>query len=485
LGDPGVKLRSDCAVRLLIALFIVIGCWSAAHAETPWPLKSPAELKALHGQGFTGFQVLTYRHSQTPNPSEKLHDVVLGIGTDIIFFDDGKVRRVIDFRLGRIYNVNQDRHYVNSPIAAEVIFRDFERANREGLAKELSSAKLEDKTTLGNAFWQDVELKVTTSDEAQPALDWREDRGETVILYKGEEVVRWHAMDETLPASVRDNLRHVLLWFFPMHPSLDARLAADGRAPRHLAVHWWTLNQEHVDDYQLIEAHWCETCAALDGDMQPVLRGGESFDRDFAPVMVAAAQGKFKALSSEDYLARVNAALGHDDVLQAHLWFIERGLQYGIRKCQPGESGNYCETTARLLSRAGGDADVITYTQSVNAQSFAIAALRDKAGANAYFIDLSAVDAIPPSAFAFKSESAEPLKSALPRMAAALAAMPMVPAVYRDIGKIYFASKLSTTTAWLVWEVGRALPGLSAEANMWQFVDSVEAQTRQRHPEFY
>src|SRR5215510_13351226 len=49
-----------------LALVVVLSCVTVAAAETPWPLKTPTELKALHGPTFTGLHILTYRRTQEP-----------------------------------------------------------------------------------------------------------------------------------------------------------------------------------------------------------------------------------------------------------------------------------------------------------------------------------------------------------------------------------------------------------------------------------
>jgi hypothetical protein len=110
--------------------------------------------------------------------------------------------------------------------------------------------------------------------------------------------------------------------------------------------------------------------------------------------------------------------------------------------------------------------------------------MRDKVGANAYYIDLSSINAIPQSALRFKTPEQEPLKSAERRMATALAAMPLVPDVYRDIGNIYFAA-VDTRRAWLAWEMGMGNPGRSADRDLWRNPRAIEMQARQRHPEFF
>lgn len=121
---------------------------------------------------------------------------------------------------------------------------------------------------------------------------------------------------------------------------------------------------------------------------------------------------------------------------------MERALQDGVQRCQPTDIDNYCRVQLRLFAEGRNDDDVQTYARSIAAPSVehanTIVALRNRAGPNAYYIDLSSVNATPPSAFAWKTDLQEPLKSAEQRMASALRAMPMVAAVYRDIGNMYF-----------------------------------------------
>jgi len=474
-------------MRHCVALLMLFAC-STASAETPWPLKTPTELRALHGAGFAGFQILTYRVSEQSKQPDK--SIVIGIGRDVIIRDDGRTRRVVDFRLGRLYDVDEHRRYVNSPIATEVVFRDTELGNRLGLGKVLSAAGVGDKAAdFVEPFWRATELKVTPPNDPPPGVQWQTEREETIALYNGEEVIRWRPKHESLPESVAVNLHRALFWFFNGHPTLNSKLAADGKAPEHLKVHWRGGGVEHIEDYNLVDARWCETCEALEADMRPGLLGGGVFERDLAPVMIAASEGKFRELSSDEYLARIEAALARTDTLQALLWFLERSLQDGSQKCQPSDVDIRCRVQLQLFAQIQTDAEAQTYVRSIGAPSpehaNAIAALRDKAGPNAYYIDLSSVNAMPPSAFAFKQDTQEPLKSAEQRMASALTAMPMVPAVYRDIGNMYFASVLGGRRAWMAWEMGRALAGRSAETNIWRPVDTVEAQTRRRHPEFY
>src|SRR5262249_40168286 len=134
------------------------------------------------------------------------------------------------------------------------------------------------------------------------------------------------------------------------------------------------------------------------------------------------------------------------------------------------------------------DPDVQTLQRNMNIRSMdaanAIAALRSKAGANAYSIDLASMNALPAATLRFKTAVQEPLKSAEQQMMSALAAMPVVPAVYRDIGMIYFAA-VDPWRAWFVWEMGQANPGRSMESDLWGFVRDIDRQVRQRRPEFF
>jgi hypothetical protein len=473
----------------LISLLALLVSTTEAWCETPWPLRTPAELKALHGPTFTGMQILTYRRTQEPKVEGTAPQIVLGIGQDTIYREDGQSRSIIDFRLGRIYDLKGPR-YVNGAIAPMIVFFESELASRLNLSKALGAAGIgEDKLgATGDPFWRAVELKVMPTDEPPPAVTSRVDNSETVLLYKDAEVVRWRPADKALPAAAAANLARALRWFFPVHPSLIAQLVKDGKVPQHLVVHWLLAGKPQVDDYQLVGSRWCATCEALPADAQPGLFVGGVLENEMAPIMIAATQGKFTAVASEDYLHRVDAALDNGATLEAFLWFMERALQYGMHKCQPAETDDYCRVQNRLAAKGQSDPDLRIFAQGTSRASMesanALAGLREKVGRNAYYIDLSIANAVPASAIWFKSVDTEPLKSTEKRMASALAAMPLVPAVYRDIGNMYF-NAMSVRNAWLVWEMGRANPGRSAEPNLWAHVDAMEAKTRQRHPEFY
>jgi hypothetical protein len=212
------------------------------------------------------------------------------------------------------------------------------------------------------------------------------------------------------------------------------------------------------------------------------------FDANLAPIMVAASQGKFKPLSSDDYLRRTEAALDRGATLEAFLWFLERLLQDGVQRCEPGDRSERCRIQNRLFELVRTNPDVQTLQRNMNIRSTdaatAIAALRDKVEANAYYIDLASMNAVPAAALRFKTTDQEPLRSAQRQMTSALAAMPAVPAVYRDIGMIYFAA-VDPWRAWFVWEMGQANPGRSMESDLWGFVGNIDRQVRQRRPEFF
>jgi hypothetical protein len=341
---------------------------------------------------------------------------------------------------------------------------------------------------LADPFWRSIELKVTAQNEPPPAVTSRVEKDETAFLYKDTEVMRWRPADKALPAPQAANLARVLLWFFEVHPSLIAQLAKDGKPPQHFVVRSLMAGKLQADDYQLVGSRWCATCQALPANAQPGLFVDGVLENEMAPIMVAAVQGKLTAVSSAEYLRRIDASLDKGATLEAFLWFVERLLQDGVRRCQPTETDDYCRIQNLMMARMQADADVRMFRQATSKASMesanSLAGLRSKVGPNAYYIDLSSVNAIPPSAILFKSVDQEPLKSAEKRMASALAGMPLVPAVYRDIGNMYF-NAMNVRRAWLVWEMGRAVPGRSAEPNLWAHIDATEAKTRQRHPEFY
>jgi hypothetical protein len=472
---------------LALGIFVISG--QIAMAET-WPLKSPAELKAVHGATFAGMQLLTYRHSIEPAKDAAASQTIIGIGRDVIFREEDGNRFVVDLRLGRIYEVGPNTRYVNYPVAASIVSRDAEMGNRINLSRALAAAKVE-RDKIGyvlEPFWDATELKVTAPNEPPPVVAIHDDQGETVFSYKGQDVLRWRPVAEQLPPQVAGNLGRALLWLWPGHPFLDAKVAAEAKAPQHFRVRTAHGNELRTDDYQLIDSRWCETCDALPADAQPGLWVGGIFEAELAPVMIAASQGKFNATSSENYVRKISEALDRWAPLDAFLYFAERTLQYGNRECQPDETSDYCRVLNRLIAQARASSELQTLQRNMTTRSLdaanAIAAMRDKVGPNAYYVDLASIDCIPESALRFKTGEQEPLKSAERRMASTLAAMPVVPAVYRDIGNIYFAA-VDTKRAWLAWEMGMANPGLSSEPDLWRNPRNIESLARRRHPEFF
>jgi hypothetical protein len=117
------------------------------------------------------------------------------------------------------------------------------------------------------------------------------------------------------------------------------------KAPEHLKVRQHVAGRSQTHDYQLIESRWCENCDALPPDAQPV----PALEADLASIMVAASEGMFEPLSSEDYLRRIDAALDRGAALEAVLWFLERQLQDGTQRCQPGDTSEGCRVQNRVF----------------------------------------------------------------------------------------------------------------------------------------
>ena len=486
--SPKVRWRVG-ARRWALGLMLAAVCWTghAAIAEAPWPLKTPAELKALHGSTFTGAQILTYRHSVDPPQPGTAAETVIGIGKDFVFRQEGDTRVVVDLHLGRIYQGVKGR-YVSFPMAADIVAWESELANRVGLAKVMAGAGA---PVVFDPFWDAVELKVVMPGDPPPAIESRDDNGETVVTYNGEEALRWRPASQPLPAASAALLGHAFLWLLPVHPFLAQKLSFGGAAPGHLRVRRHVAGQSQTHDYLLTQSRWCETCDAVPGDAQPVASNGDRggvFEAKLVPIMVAAVQGKFKSLSAEEYRRRIEAALDRGATVEAYLWWVEEALQVGPDHCPPTNASETCRVHNRLKEQMGTSADVQTLERNMKVRSIeaanSTAALREKAGANAYLIDMMSINSLPPTVFRFKTDDQEPLKSAQRQMAAVLAAIPLVPIVYGDIGKVYFAA-VNPWRAWFVWEMGMANPGLSGAPNLWDFVRAIDQRARQRHPELF
>jgi hypothetical protein len=97
-GDVIPKVRTS-AMRRSLALMLLLSIAMAAAqpsvaaaqtpavgAPTPWPLKTPAELKKLHGPTFVGMQILTYRREQQPAVEGAAPEVTIGIGRSFLVF---------------------------------------------------------------------------------------------------------------------------------------------------------------------------------------------------------------------------------------------------------------------------------------------------------------------------------------------------------------------------------------------------------------
>lgn len=491
-------IRSALFLALLQFLaYFAGGGVAAARAEQPWPLKGVDELKQLHGPTWSGVQLLTYRHSTDYNEPVSARTII-GLGRDAIFREDDGRRVVVDFRLGRIYEMEATGRFQNSPIAAEIVARTWQRAVRP------PSKRVEDRfvpvdgtedrrpvlenlwAPMSEQFWEVSETHISHFSDAKAVWETRQIGPVTEFLHDTHTVVRWRPADMALPEEVAAQLRRAFTWLWHGHPSILKTLDQGRRPPALLAIGLPRRRGFAVETFELESMEWCAACELMPATAQPGALGDGVFVRDLWPIMTAAAGGGYTQVAEDVYLERIKDALERDHVLEAWLWHLEANFQYQI-PTSPSDPKVVRDGDPRAeVLRKAEEVEEVRAIQPGKGQSpETLLRLRANVPANAYILEYFWANRLANETVRFEGlRTGQPPQQALEFMTRALRAMPLVPLIYSDVGDLYYRATCPKE-AWLAWELGQALPVRNVVSGIWGKPKFLEEVARADHPEFY
>lgn len=391
---------------------------------------------------------------------------------------------ICDYALARLITLDDKAHkFRNNSLYGLVDFWTNETFNRR-LQRQVAGAAKASPDAL-DPFWTQSQLHVMDAGDGVPALARRKGKDGTIrFSYKGAEVASYTPSRRTLTVEERARLARFLKTYPQLHPIVADDIVQSGMVPARLsfatlqngkaAATVWTLQSAvAVKAAYPLYASARPPVPELDAAPPPV---GE-----LLPVIQAALAGQAPGRrNAQDYRAATDKALADGKPFQAMLFAMEQMVQYdraadrcdGVAGCRPmKEIGD----AARGDPRSGLLANSLA--PSKEQLESAIETLRGMKRddlANPYMLDeFAANDLID----AGRDVEARAL------FAAAIKGNPYVPGFYKDMGDAFRAS-LDTATAWLFYDLGRALPG-GGESKALSSVTEHEADLARQHPELF
>jgi hypothetical protein len=411
-----------------------------------------ADIARQHGGGWGGMQLLTYARS-LPGSGKPDTEVVVAVGHDAFYREEGGRRFAVDLKLGRVFLVEADKGFRSYPAAAAALV----------LGDAQSAAH--------DTFWAKTAFHAADPLGGGDGIRARAEGGEEVYTYRGKEVMRWRGAADPLPEAFSPMLAKAATWFWTGHPVILSDAVYAKRPPARMAVLSPDPGGLQAEVWKLKSSTWCADCAPLPADARPAWGAdpGNGFDTAFWPAAEDVVTGKVARPDVGATVARADAALSGGRVLEGWLLAEEAAL-LDRRECGPGDVSDFCRV--RAAAQAAADADVAKLTGLLSdpcgdctAVLAALGEMRGRAGEGAAALDLLAGTRLRPT------QGGEEL------LAAALRAAPL-PQLFLRAGE-YEEAKGDHWRAWRAWEVGRALGG------DWSAVDRREADARQKWPTFF
>lgn len=475
-----------CAAALVLGLLPAVSAWSEAPAG---PQLDGAALRAArHAAPGLEMRLLfeVHRGDDAPVP------LTVWLGADYVDLMEGGRETLYDFRLRRRLVLDRAAGtIVNLSLYGDVAFRRFEMENRAMLAQAYRSTMRAPPPRALEPFWAESEIGLPSGAKARPAIE-RETLADGAVRFRadGQEVALFAPAREAVPAELRASFAHFLRIRVPVHPEILAAIALDGRLPQRLVYVTVAGDERKPAGLVLKRSGRLESDYPLPATMQPrpIAATGDddaSVLRSLLPVMLQAVAGRAGGgpRPLADYRRAIDAALQQRKSFQAALLLTEMTMQYGraARDCTVGPGGVPCHSAQELNRRLAGDPRTAAlYRAQGDEAKEPRAALKLWQGLERGDVsDGYVIDAFLANHWSRAGERDE----AAAAFARSLEGNPYLGAVYRDLGD-HFLRGGRTDLAWICYDLGRALPGRSADDAL-AAIDDIEHELAARYPDFF
>lgn len=440
----------------ILAVAFVCGARAADWKQTG-PLGSSASLVAARDAAQSAFEA-EYRIEGDRDAETVTIDIADGVAMltrdrHISIFDYGQ-KRFIDLD-DAAHKFRNDSWYA----VVDSWIRSTAQARARRLAKEPGF----------DPFWVQSELHVMDARDGVPEIVRNAAADGTVHdFYAGPEVATFKPSEHRLSAEEARRFGRFLASYSALHPKIVADIVASGAVPVRLSYlvqagdktvnSVWTL--QSFAEVKAVSP--LQRPATLDLTGRPELASG--LLGIVGAAIGGAAPGKRNAAAFETLIAK---ALAKRRPFQALLLALERDAQYGA--CQKP-----CRATKRIEAAAKRDRRTAALDEKLPLDQ-AIASLKTMKRGD--LTDAVLLDA----RLGHVLLQAGHVDEALPVLAGALRADPYLPGPYLDLGNAYRAQG-DSLTAWLFYDLGRALPG---GADALKGVTAFEDRMAKTHPELF
>jgi hypothetical protein len=391
---------------------------------------------------------------------------------------------IYDYTLARLIALDDKTHrFNNTSLYGIVDFWINETANRRYQRGLLGAMSVKSDTL--DPFWVQSELHVIDAEDGTPAIERRKDKDGTVrFFYRGAEVASYAPSKQTLTAEEGARLARFLKAYASLHPTIVDDIVKSGAVPERLSFVSQPKGTKTETVWTLQSATEVKAAYPLYASARvpaPDLADVPAPVAALLPAMKAALAGQAPGKRSvEDFRAATQKALADGHALQAMLLVMESSEEYGQpdMNCTSGADCGMLKKVGDAVRADSRSRQLGAALQPAKDQlETAIKTLREMKRddlSNAYMLDDFAANNL---IAAGRSDEAIPL------FAAAIKGNPAMAGFYKDMGDAYRAG-FDPTTAWLLYDLGRALPG-AADAKVISSITEYEAQLAKAHPEFF
>lgn len=477
------------ALALTLALLLTPAAGSTAEIAGP-QLDAAALRAARQAAPRTQLRLVfdLHRGNAAPVPLTAL------LGTDYADVVEGGRETLYDFRLRRRLNLDRAAQaFANLSLYGDVAFRRFELTNRLELADLFAEASRGEELPLFlQRFWIESDAGLAAS--ATPLAISHETLADGALRFRfaGEEVALFAPSTQMVPAALQRSVARFLRLRLPIHPDILAAITLDGRLPRRLVLVGLAHGERRPIGLVLRSVERLEGDYPLPAGFEPRPLAGQAADAEglslggLLPTMLEAVSGRRAAAprSLADYRRAADQALGQGHGFAAMLLLSEAALQYGTAAgdCASGLGwAAGCPRTDDIRRALAADPRAMLFYKAQTTEP------KDAAAAVTVWQDLKhddVADGYVVDAFlADRLSAAGHRREAMAAFARALAGNPYLAGVYKELGD-HFLRISRTDLAWVCYDLGRSLPGRSADDALAP-VDVLEAKLASLYPAFF
>jgi hypothetical protein len=482
--------------RLSIAAFLVIVLHVAAiAADAPQlhPLSSAQEIRAARKAEPAGELQLSYLYLDERSGETAR---TIGFGPGYVYLTVGPTTSLYDFRLRRMIVMDRlTQTFTNESLHGVVMARSMDLDDRADTYLEKMKAAGQSRffpTGVEDPFWIESDVGMTSPDLPRPQISRVPvASGGMQYRYRNEPVARFTPLDSDATEEELTSLGRFLRYAMPIHPDILDAIVEAKKMPSVISYSWLDGDQRVEGQYRLRGLRRTTADYPLPAEYRPeaqAAKDGPDFVKELVPVMAEAVTGAYGGGPRTPESYRQAIAAGYDAAdLGTVLTYIEFISNFGPRvvSCpEPPDPAQRCYTMKEVTDRATTrDPRVRPYITGVFGQGrdpdrvIATWSRMNRDGlSNAYVLDMGAATAL-------AGGSDEDAKRAEKLFAGILKGNAYLAGVYNDIGD-HLLRQYDPTTAWLFFDVGRALPG-SAATGLLGAVGRLEDRMAADFPEFY